>query len=252
MRALWPTALSLFFFTLLLSLGITLSQTAVPVLIRHWFAKQIGLVAALFTDGLIIGEAVAAGLTVPVMLRFMGDDAWASTFIFWGVPVVVLLAFWLWLAPPAHTRVSKRLLSPQRNTVTASQSSAPPIQRTRVSALHLGILVGGGSLVYFGMNAWIASYNQAMHQSYLTPLSLLILNAAQLPASLGVTLIASDSRAVAGPLLLPVLSAPSRLLDGYSPLPRCNIFGQRCSARVQRLSSRLVLHCRHCWQALRK
>jgi CP family cyanate transporter-like MFS transporter len=192
LRALWPTALSLFLFTLLLSLGITLSQTAVPVLIRHWFPKQIGFVAALFTDGLIIGEAVAAGLTVPVMLRFMGSDAWASTFVFWGVPIVVLLLFWLWLAPPAHTRVPMRPFSPQRNTVTTAQTSAPPIQRTRVSALHLGILVGGGSLVYFGMNAWIASYNQAMHQSNLTPLSLLVLNAAQLPASLGVTLIAQQ------------------------------------------------------------
>ncbi len=191
LRALWPTALSLFLFTLLLSLGITLSQTAVPVLIRHWFPKQIGFVAALFTDGLIIGEAVAAGLTVPIMLRFMGSDAWASTFVFWGVPIVVLLLFWLWLAPPAHTRVPMRPFSPQRNTVTTSQSSSPP-QRTRVSALHLGILVGGGSLVYFGMNAWIASYNQAMHQSNLTPLSLLVLNAAQLPASLGVTLIAQQ------------------------------------------------------------
>jgi MFS transporter, CP family, cyanate transporter len=192
LRAFWPTARSLFLFTLLLSLGITLSQTAVPVLIRHWFPKQIGFVAALFTDGLIIGEAVAAGLTVPVMLRFMGSDAWASTFLFWSVPVLVLLAFWLWLAPPAHTRVPTRPFSPESNTVTTSQSSAPPIQRTRVSSLHLGILVGGGSLVYFGMNAWIASYNQAMHQTNLTPLSLLILNAAQLPASFGVTLIAQQ------------------------------------------------------------
>jgi MFS transporter, CP family, cyanate transporter len=51
LRAIWPTALSLFLFTLLLSLGITLSQTSVPVLIRHWFPKQIGFVAALFSDG---------------------------------------------------------------------------------------------------------------------------------------------------------------------------------------------------------
>src|SRR5438270_89227 len=36
LRFLWPTALSLFFCTLLLSIGIALSQTAVPILARRW------------------------------------------------------------------------------------------------------------------------------------------------------------------------------------------------------------------------
>src|SRR5258708_16109510 len=40
------------------------------------------------------------------------------------------------------------------------------------------------------MNGWIAPYNQAIHQSALTSLTLAILNAAQLPVSLGVTLFA--------------------------------------------------------------
>ncbi len=106
LRVLWPTASLLFLFTLLMSLGIALAQTAVPVLARRWFPAQIGLVAALFSDGLIIGEAVAAGITVPIMVQFWGRDAWAATFILWGVPVVVLLALWLWLAPPVSVRPS--------------------------------------------------------------------------------------------------------------------------------------------------
>ena len=189
LRAFRLTTSSLFFFTLILSIGITLSQTAVPVLIRRWYPKQIGLVSALFSDGLILGEAVAAGITVLIMVRFLGSDAWASTFVFWGVPVVVLFALWLLLAPPAPAKVSMPRLSRQHAT-TKSLDVNSPIQRKRVNALHLGILVGGGSLIYFGMNAWIASYNQALHQSYLTPASLLSLNAAQLPVSIGVTFVA--------------------------------------------------------------
>jgi CP family cyanate transporter-like MFS transporter len=194
LRALRLTPFSLFLFTLLLSVGITLSQTAIPVLVRRWFPKQIGLVSALFSDGLIFGEAVAAGITVPIMARFLGSDAWASTFVFWGIPVVVLLAFWLWLAPPAPVKATRQLFSPQSTTSTPSPSpnTASPTQRKRVSALHSGILVGGGSLIYFGMNAWIASYNQATHQSNLTPIALLTLNAAQLPVSLAVTLVAQQ------------------------------------------------------------
>jgi MFS transporter, CP family, cyanate transporter len=191
LRALWPTAISLFLFTLLLSLGIVMSQTAVPTLVRRWFPGQIGLVTALFSDGLIIGEAVAAGATVPVMVQFLGRDAWKASFTFWSVPVVVLLALWFWLAPPAHATASAQLSSPEATTsATTSQSSTPPIIRKRVNALHLGIMLGANSLIYFGMNGWIASYNQAIHQGGLTPLALAILNIAQLPASLGVTLFA--------------------------------------------------------------
>ncbi|HEX9134456.1 MAG TPA: MFS transporter [Ktedonobacteraceae bacterium] len=191
LRAFRLTTYSLFLFTLLLSVGIALTQTAVPVLIRRWFPKQIGLVSALFGDGLIIGEAVAAGVTVLIMVRFLGSDAWAGTFVFWGIPVVVLLACWLWLAPPAPVKATRQWSSPQ-SAAAASSSVASPMQRKRVNALHLGILVGGGSLVYFGMNAWIASYNQAMHQSFLTPVALLSLNAAQLPISFAVTLVAQQ------------------------------------------------------------
>ncbi len=157
LRAFWLSAPSLFLFTLLLSLGIALTQTAIPVLVRRWFPKHIGLVAALFSDGLIIGEAVAAGVTVPIMVRFLGNDAWVKSFVLWGVPIIVLLAFWLWLAPPASASAFMHHSLSQSTTAPASaQSSAHPTQRRRISALHLGILVGGGSLIYFGMNGWIA------------------------------------------------------------------------------------------------
>lgn len=236
LRAFWPTAFLLFLFTLLLSLGIVFTQATMPVLIRHWFPGHIGLVAALFSDGLIIGEAVAAGVTVPIMLQFLGKDAWASTFIFWSVPVFLLLALWLWLAPPAHTKVSGHLLSLQRTTAsTTPQSSAQPTQRTRVSALHLGIMVGAGSLVYFGMNGWIAPYNQAIHHADITPLALVILNAAQLPVSLAVTVMAQQlagrrspfivagaicAVAIAGWLFTPVVLEPfwAALLGGSAAL----------------------------------
>ena len=53
-----------------------------------------------------------------------------------------------------------------------------------MSALHLGLLLGAGSLVYFGMNAWIPPYNQAIGAEDATPLALGVLNAIQLPVGL--------------------------------------------------------------------
>ena len=193
LRALWPTALSLFLFTFLLSLGIAVTQTAIPILARRWFPAQIGLVAALFSDGLIIGEAVAAGVTLPIMVSFLGRDAWTASFVFWGIPVVGLLVLWFWLAPPAPARAPGKPFSQESIAAsTTASSSAPPVKRTRVNALHLGIMLGAGSLIYFGMNGWIASYNQAIHYANLTPLALAILNAAQLPVSLAITLFAQQ------------------------------------------------------------
>src|SRR5438552_9192606 len=110
LRAFRLSIPSLFFFTLILSIGITMSQTAVPVLIRRWYPKQIGLVSALFSDGLILGEAVAAGITVLIMVRFLGSNNWAGTFIFWGIPVVVLFALWLLLASPGSEKVSMLII----------------------------------------------------------------------------------------------------------------------------------------------
>jgi CP family cyanate transporter-like MFS transporter len=198
LRTIWPTAAVLFFFTLLMSLGIAMAQTAIPPLVRRWFPTYIGLVSALFSDGLIIGEAVAAGITVPIMVQLWGKDAWTATFILWGIPVVILLVLWLWLAPPAPAQpFSREDASPEsleslQATEVTSEGKPSIMQPIRVSALHLGILVGGGSLIYFGMNGWIAPYNQAIHHADLTPGALTILNVAQLPSSFAVTFFAQQ------------------------------------------------------------
>ncbi len=82
LRGVWPDVLPLYIFTVILSAGITLAQTAVPVLARQWFPTRIGLVAALFTDGLILGETFSASLTLPLMKRFLGPDGWAGMLLF--------------------------------------------------------------------------------------------------------------------------------------------------------------------------
>ncbi|HVB24705.1 MAG TPA: MFS transporter [Ktedonobacteraceae bacterium] len=222
LRVLWPSIISLYCFTILLSLGITIAQTAVPVLARRWFPRHIGMVAALFSDGLIIGEAVGAGITVPIMGQFLGNDAWHATFVVWTIPIIIVLALWFIFAPPEHIYpVGTDLSRPPRPHADSQPSiNADHVQMgddgrivddmqiddghvvkgrgrdqsvptgSRVNALHLGILLGGGSLIYFNMNSWIAVYNTATHHAGITSLALGVLNVAQLPVSLGVTFFA--------------------------------------------------------------
>jgi CP family cyanate transporter-like MFS transporter len=194
LRAAFPLAVPIFLFTILMSLGIAMSQTTAAVLIRRWFPAHIGLLSAIFTDGLIIGETIGAGLTVPLMLMLFGPDGWRASFLLWGLPVVVLLAFWLWLAPaeprqPAIPIQSTMPVSSAEIEVEQHEKKILPA-KTPVRTVHLGLLLGSGSLIYFGMNAWIANYNQALHIASMTPYALTLLNAAQLPSSLGVTFFA--------------------------------------------------------------
>ncbi|MGE5334392.1 MAG: CynX/NimT family MFS transporter [Nitrososphaerota archaeon] len=183
LRGVWPAALPLYIFTVLLSAGITLVQTTVPVLARQWFPTRIGLVAALFTDGLILGETLGAAFTLPVMNRFWGQDGWQGTLLFWAVPTLLVLVLWFLFAPPAAATMPAR--SPASSTAARA---APPARR--VSALHLGLLLGSGSLIYFGMNAWISPYNQAIGAASATPLVLGVLNAIQLPMGMAITIFA--------------------------------------------------------------
>ena len=183
LRALWPVALPLYIFTALLSLGCACSQTAIPTLIRQWFSTQIGFATALYSDGLVLGETLGAALTLPMMLYWLGSDAWTSSFVLWSVPVVITLFLWLWLAPAAG-RTDK---TPPSTSSAQSEVAHRPAQ---VNAWTLGLLVGGAQLIYFSMNGWIAPYNQAIHSPSLTWLALGALNAVQLPVNLVVTFFA--------------------------------------------------------------
>ena len=186
LRAVWPSAIALYVCTVLLSLGIAIGQTAIPILARQWFPTRIGLVSALFSDGLIIGEAVAAGITVPVVLGILGRDAWRASFVIWTIPVALALVLWLVFAQPAAPLAFGRRGDGARTPVGAHE---PAHRRANagVSPLHLGVVLGSGSLIFFGMNGWIATYNQAIHASSMTPIALVVLNSAQLPVSLGMT-----------------------------------------------------------------
>jgi CP family cyanate transporter-like MFS transporter len=183
LRGLWPAAFPLYLFTVALGAGITLAQTSVPVLARQWFPTRIGLVAALFSDGLILGETLAAAFTLPLMTYFFGADGWPGVLVLWAVPTILALALWLIFAPPAAAT------QPARSATSIPAPQEAPARR-RVSALRLGILLGAGSLVYFGMNAWIPPYNQAIGAEDATPLALGVLNAIQLPVGLMVTVFA--------------------------------------------------------------
>lgn len=190
LRAVWPGILPLYSATVVLSLGIALAQTAIVALVRLWFPTRIGLASALYTDGIISGEALGAGLTLPLILRWLGHDAWRASFVAWSVPVIGVLALWLLLAP--QDTGSPPAVRAARTAAIAPFERWPHLagRRFGLMAVHLGLLSGSGSVIYFSMNAWTAPYNAALGHGVATPLTLAVLNASQLPVSFSITPIA--------------------------------------------------------------
>ena len=190
-RGLFPAVFTLYLFTIGASAGVALAQTSIPMLARQWFPDRIGFVSAIFTVGLTLGETIAASLTVPLMRAWFGPNAWPAALLVWAVPATLTLALWLWLAPPAPTTqvALGGALTEARQAGSGSGVRAGGA-RPNVSPWVIGGVMGAGSLIYFGMNNWIAPYNQAIGAEAMTPVALFAINVAQLPVTIGMTPIA--------------------------------------------------------------
>lgn len=206
LRGAFPSAAALFVFTAVLSVGIAVSQPAVPSLVQAWLPGHIGRGIAIYTNGIFVGEVIAATITLPFLISPLG---WQGALAFWAVPVGIGLA--LWLAYTPATEAGRR----------TGGSWFPDWRSGRV--LRIGLLMGTASIVYFGMNTWIPDTLDARHAHNLIPLTLGVLNAMQLPVSL-LLAIAADAMVgrrwpfllaglaavvgVAGYILAPVETAP--------------------------------------------
>jgi len=170
LRGAIPAVATLFLFTLVLSLGIAITQPALPSLVRSWFPQHIARATAVYSNGLLVGEVVGATVTIPFLLNRLGLG-WQGALAAWAMPVGICLLLWLLLAPLAVQREA-----------TSRDPWFPDWRSGRM--WRMGILMGGTSAIYFGMNTWIPDTLQVRGGGNLIPLSLGLLNLMQLPMSL--------------------------------------------------------------------
>lgn len=169
-RGVGSTATILFAMTFAMGLGVAVSQPAMPALVRQWFPDRIGQATAVMSNGFLIGEIVAAALTVPLILPLVGGR-WQAAFVAWSVPVALTagaLHLMTGHGPPAPDETSMRWWPDWRNGQT----------------WRLGLALGCASAAYFGSNAFLPDYLRATHHAAYTGAALTSLNLSQLPASL--------------------------------------------------------------------
>ena len=174
LRGLGPSIPMLFAMTLVMGAGIALIQPAFPSLVRLWCGARIALGTAVWTNGLLCGEALSASLTLPFMLPLAGGS-WERSFALWSVPV-------------ALTALALGAVRDGDEARSGDVRAWFPNFRDR-RVWMLGAFQSAASLAYFGANTFLPDFLHATGQGALTGASLTALNVAQIPASFAVGLI---------------------------------------------------------------
>jgi len=159
----------LFAATVVMGIGVAVTQPAMPALVAGWLPQRVGLGTGIYTNGLLIGEILPVAL-FPVLFPALGES-WRATFVLWGIPIACIALVVMAAAPRergARVSVSGRWWP---------DWSARDIWR-------LGLIFGGVGPLYFGSNAFLPGYlNEAGRPDLISP-ALTALNLGQLPASL--------------------------------------------------------------------
>jgi CP family cyanate transporter-like MFS transporter len=151
-------------------------QPSLPPLVRAWFPQRIGFATAVYTTGLLIGEILAAALTIPLVLPLV-NNSWRLTFIVWSIPVLV-------------TAVLVAVYAPQfGGAKNGAKSIAPSAGRRwwpdwrRPLIWKLGLILGSINATYFVTNAFLPDYMTADGRPDLIGSALTAINLGQLPAA---------------------------------------------------------------------
>jgi CP family cyanate transporter-like MFS transporter len=165
-RGVGPSAPVLFGSTLLMGVGVAVSQPAFPSLVREWFPRRIAIATAVYSNGILIGETLPNVLTTPfgVLPLAHGDWRWALA---------------TWSALVAVSAIAIGAAAPRR-------ASGPSVPRRwwpdwrQGQAIRIGIVMGMASAAYFGANAYIPDFlDQTGRHSLISP-TLALLNGSQL------------------------------------------------------------------------
>lgn len=202
-RGIGSSAPMLYGMTLLMGIGIALMQPTLPTLVSEWFAARAGFATAIYANGLLIGEAVPAAITLPLVLPLVGGS-WGWSFAFWSVPVAVTAL--LVLTTTSHL---PRALAPHEYRWWPDWRGALP----------LGLLLGGTGGMYFSANSFIPDYLHTIGQPGLVTPALAALNAGQVPASFVIMIFARHLTGNRAVFILSPLVALAGLAAFLSPSP---------------------------------
>jgi MFS transporter, CP family, cyanate transporter len=133
--------------------GMAVGNVLLPVAVKGVFPTRVGRVTGLYSFGLAIGTAAAAGATVPIA-RAAGS--WRVGLAIWAVPALLAAVPWWWLRTAPAVRAA-----------SASPPAPEPDGRARSVPIHRGVLAwalagffGLQSLAAYVVMGWLPSIYQ--------------------------------------------------------------------------------------------
>lgn len=173
-RGIGPNTAMLFGMTFAMGAGIAICQPAAPTLIGAWFPQRIGFATAVYVNGILVGESIAAALAIPVVLPVV--HTWELSLAVWSIPV-------------ALTPLLFRLFVPREVVAAREPVAWWPNWRDPLT-WQLGVMQSGISVLYFGMNAYVPDFFHAVGRPWMSAPAIATLNVLQLPGSFATLFVA--------------------------------------------------------------
>ncbi len=90
LRALSPSYITLLLSQFFLGLGLAVVLPCLPLLVKEWSPKRLGLSTGVYVSGFALGNAAALGLT-PLLLEMM---TWRDVLLVYSFVAAIVSAFW--------------------------------------------------------------------------------------------------------------------------------------------------------------
>jgi CP family cyanate transporter-like MFS transporter len=172
LRGAAPEMFTLYAATIVTGFGVAIMHPSLPPLVRLWVPHRIGFGAAVFTNGLLVGEILPVALTIPVLLPLL-HNSWRGSFVVWALPVALMALVIMALAPRSPVPAQP---------LQAAQRWWPNWRDPLI--WRLGIALGSVNAMYFSANAFLPDYLHHIDRADLVSAALTALNVGQIPASL--------------------------------------------------------------------
>ncbi|MGP9832058.1 MFS transporter [Marinobacter sp. NSM] len=141
-RGLVPDTTSLMVASAVMGLGVAMMQPALPALLPRWLAPHhLALGSAIYMNGMLMGEFIGAGITLPVLMPLL-DNSWRATLLAWSLPALLVAA---------------ALFLPKRDLARPVRRSAWLPDWKNPLTLRIGLLLGLSGSMFFGLNAYMGN-----------------------------------------------------------------------------------------------
>lgn len=202
-RGWTSSAVVLFAATVGMGIGIAMFQTALPSAVRGWLPTQAAMGSAVYLNGMMVGELLGAGATLPIIMPLAGQD-WSMALALWAAPAVGIAVL---------------ILIPRERAKPGGPAPVSP-DWSDGRTWELGLWLAGSIAVFFSINAYMDATLAARGNGAWLGTLIVAYNAMALLASLAMLWWKAALIGRRGPIVMTGVAASAGMIGfGFVPGP---------------------------------